>query len=151
MQVSQIMSRAVVSIAPDATVREAAEVLRRHDIGVLPVVEKDRAVGIVTDRDIVLNILPDATQAIDRPVHEAMSPRPVCCRKDQSVADAAALMGDEQIERLLVVDGQGRLVGVLSVGDIAVNASEELAGQAVGEICEDRNTGAPGHKIRPPG
>lgn len=151
MQVKEIMSPSVVSISPEATVREAASVLRRHDIGVLPVVDADRTVGVVTDRDIVVSVLPGSEEASRRPVRAAMSQAPVFCREDASVADAAALMGDAQIERLLVADAQGRLVGILSVGDIAVNASEELAGQAVGEICEDRNTAARGHGVRPLG
>jgi CBS domain-containing protein len=123
--------------------------MRENDIGMLPVVEDTQLVGIVTDRDLVVSVLAVSKDAGDRPVSEAMSSDPVCCKDTHSVAKAVAIMGDAQIERLPVVDQLDRLVGVISVGDIAVNASEVLAGQAVGEICEDRGLSTGTHRIKP--
>lgn len=138
MQVREVMSQPVVSVELRTTVRKAAALLRRHDIGALPVLKDDRPVGIVTDRDIVIGLMPEPDDAGEQPVSAAMSSNPVSFFEDRTVAEAAALMGDQQIGRLLVVDRSNRLVGMLSISDIAVNVSEELAGQALGEICEER-------------
>lgn len=149
MKVSAVMSRFPVTVSPDTPVRDAAAVMRDNDVGLLPIVDDARAVGVVTDRDMVVSVLALKPDAGNRPVRDAMSSGPVFCRTTQSVAEAAAMMGDAQVERLLVVDKTDRLVGIITVGDIAVNASEVLAGQAVGEICEDRGAGHGGHRIKP--
>ena len=140
MKVSEIMSRPVIRATPETTVREAAENMRSHGIGSLPILRGRERLGIVTDRDIVIRLLAEYEAVAQIPVIETMSPEPACCHADQDVAEAAALMGDLQIMRLLVVDRSDDLVGILSVGDIAENASEELAGQALGEIAEKRGS-----------
>lgn len=138
MHVSELMSRTVISITPGATVRDAAAQMLAHDVGALAVLSNGVPVGIVTDRDIVTRILANGAAGASTPVSEAMSSRPVFCFADQDVSEAAAMMGDLQIRRLLVVNRSGGLVGMVSIGDIAENASEELAGQALGEIIESR-------------
>lgn len=136
MRVGKVMSSPVVATTPSASISEAAAQMRRHDVGALVVVAQGELPGIVTDRDIVRRLL--ARSALDAPVAAAMTHRAVTCSEDQDVAEAAALMGDAQIRRLPVVDRSGRVVGMLSLGDIAENVSEGLAGQALGEICETR-------------
>lgn len=138
MRVSKIMSRPVISATPATTLRDAAEKMRQHDIGALAVLDGSTPVGILTDRDMVLRALAGCSVSPDMPVSAVMSPDPASCFADQDVAEAAALMGDLQIRRLLVRDRSGNLVGILSLGDIAEDASEELAGQALGEIAETR-------------
>jgi CBS domain-containing protein len=129
MKISTAMSRPAVSVTPETSIRSAAMLMWRHDIGALPVVENDRVIGIVTDRDIVVRTIPDRSGIEDRPVGDAMTGLPVTCAANLSVAEAAAIMGDKQVRRVPVVDRSGRLVGVLSIGDIAENVSEELAGE----------------------
>lgn len=138
MLVRSIMSRPVISVTPRETIWKAAALMRCHDIGALPVVEGATAVGVVTDRDIVIRIVSVPEGAWERPVGDIMSPSPISCFAGQTVADAAAIMGDEQVRRLLVYEHSGQLVGILSVSDIAKEVSEELAGQALGEIVEMR-------------
>lgn len=138
MHIRTIMSEPVISIAAKDTIAKAAELMRRHAIGILPVLDGWRPVGIVTDRDIVVQAINDRHDARNRPVSDVMSTDPVSCQSDQTVTEAAAIMGDEQVRRVLVLDKLNRLVGVLSVGDIARDASEELAGQVLGEITELR-------------
>lgn len=132
------MSKPVIAVAPQDTIARAAALMREHDIGALAVVDGRRAVGIVTDRDLVTRVLPEFPAAGNPAVADAMSPDPIACHEEQTAEQAAAIMGDEQIRRLLVVDRAGQLVGIISVGDIAENVSEELAGQALGEITETR-------------
>lgn len=138
VDVHTLMSRHVVSATPQTTIRAAAAQMLQHDVGVLPVLSDGVPVGIVTDRDLVVRVLSAGTADAGTPIREAMSPAPAACFADQDVAEAAAMMGDLQIRRLLVLDRSGELVGLISLGDIAENASEELAGQALGEIAEDR-------------
>lgn len=132
------MSQTSHSLSPRSTVREAAAIMRNQDLAALPVKGEGSAFGLVADRDIVVRLLPEARDAGARPVSDAMTTHPVSCFDDQDVAEAAVIMGDEQVRHLLVLDRSGGLVGVLSVDDIAANASEELAGQALGEIVERR-------------
>lgn len=138
MQVSTILSRPVICVAPHDRISRAAALMRDHDIGALAVVERTRPVGIITDRDIVLRALTNLAVIREPRMGDLMSPDPVFCFADQTIVEAAAIMGDSQIRRLLVIDRSGHLSGILSVGDIAENASEELAGQALGEITETR-------------
>lgn len=140
MQIRKVMSRPVVTVTPADTIVRAADLMRRQTVGAMPVLDEGRLVGIVTDRDIVMRAVCDRHELRDLTVSDVMSPDPVSCRADQSVAEAAAIMGDRQVRRLLVLDEAGQLAGVLSVGDIAKDVSEELAGQALGEIVEWRES-----------
>lgn len=140
MDIRAVMSEPVISITPEDTIVKAVELMRRHAVGLLPVLDGRRPVGIITDRDVVVRAIDDPHDVKDRLVSDVMSPDPVSCRADQTVAEAAAVMGDEQVRRVLVLDKFKRLVGILSVGDIARDVSEELAGQALGEIVELRKS-----------
>jgi CBS domain-containing protein len=138
VKVRNAMSWKKPKLTPWSTVREAAEIMRREHVAALPVLVDGRPVGIVTDRDLVIRLLPEERDAGSRTVGDAMTRDPAWCFADQDVNDAAAIMGDEQVRHLLVLDRSGALLGVFSVDDIAENASEELAGQALGEIVEKR-------------
>lgn len=138
MNVKSLMSRTNLSLSPWSKVRDAAAIMRDNRVAALPVKGDGLPLGIVTDREIVMRLLPEAGDAGARPVSDAMTRDPVTCFADQDVTEAAAIMGDEQVRHLLVLERSGDLVGVLSVDDIAENASEELAGQALGEIVEKR-------------
>ena len=149
MKVSEVMSSPPVTVTPGTPVRQAAALMRENDVGALPVLEQGQLVGIVTDRDLVVSVVAVSKDPGDRAVGQAMTSAPVCCNDTQSIAQAVAMMGDAQVERLPVIDQQDRLVGVITLGDIAVNVSEVLAGQAVAEICKDRGAGKGGHRIKP--
>jgi CBS domain-containing protein len=140
MLVRKVMSSPVVSVTASATILEAAQRMHAHDVGALPVFEDDRPIGLLTDRDIVMRALAAAEiiPGLEAVVEDIMSPDILACFEDQDVTEAAMLMGDRQIRRLLVIDRSGVPVGILSVGDIAENVSEELAGQVLGEISEER-------------
>lgn len=138
MLVSQIMQTRVTSIGPDTSICAAAALMADRDIGALPVCEEGRPVGILTDRDLVIRLLSSLGRVSDRAVRTVMTCPVVTCRADQDVLYAARLMGARQIRRLIVCDSSGLLVGLVSLGDIARDASEELAGQGLGEIVECR-------------
>ena len=134
------MSSPVVSVTASATILEAAQRMRAHDIGALLVFDDNRPIGFLTDRDIIMRALAAAEiiPGLESVVKDIMSPDILACFEDQDVTAAAALMGDRQVRRLLVIDRSGVPVGILSLGDIAEHVSEELAGQVLGEISEER-------------
>ncbi|MEX0301853.1 MAG: CBS domain-containing protein [Leisingera sp.] len=138
MLVHEIMTVPARFAAPQDSAASAAEQMQSLGIGVLPVVEEGRIVGIFTDRDLLLALAGHEGKLDGLPITAVMSPGVICCRAEDTIEAAAALMGDHQIRRLPVLDEEGRLAGLLSVTDIAVNASEQLAGEALGEIAEYR-------------
>lgn len=135
MQVSELMSKSVVSITPEETAALAARLLGRHNLGCLPVVTQEgRLRGIVTDRDLVLRCIaaendPEATQ-----VKEVMTRGVVAVTPQDDIREASRLMAAEQVRRLPVVD-HGRVVGMLSLGDMARADSFTMeAASALSEI-----------------
>ncbi|WP_372609612.1 CBS domain-containing protein [Aquicoccus sp.] len=140
MLVRKVMSSPVISATSETTIRDAAERMRENDVGALPVLQDGRPIGIVTDRDIVMRALAATGFALglDTRIGDIITRKVISCFADQDAADAAALMGEKRIRRLLVIDRSGAASGILSVGDIAEHVSEELAGQALGEISEAR-------------
>ncbi|SMX48859.1 CBS domain-containing protein [Maliponia aquimaris] len=135
MLVSRIMRTPVTTITPDTSVRAAAALMAELDLGVLPVCVHGRPIGILTDRDIVIRWVPNAVA--DSSIGPIMTPGIVTCCADQTVEQAAYLMSDRRLRRLVVVDIAGKIVGIVTLGDIANDASEELAGQTLGEIVEE--------------
>lgn len=134
--VSRLMRKPVTVIDPDTTVRSAAALMRALDMGALPICKDMHPVGIVTDRDIVTRWV--SRKASDAPISEIMTHSVIACQADQSVECAAHIMADAQVRRLVVVDHSSRVVGMISLGDIANDADEILAGQTLGEIIEMR-------------
>ncbi len=118
MQVGEIAVKTVHTMPPGATVREAAQRMRRQDLRFLPVVEGDRLVGVITDRDIVLRCVAEGTDPDVEVVQEVMSLEVVCCFMDDSVEHARRLMNEHTVRRLPVIDRQNRLVGLLSLSDL---------------------------------
>ena len=137
MQVKDIMCRQTVSIAPEASVASAARLLARQNVGALPVCSADgRLRGIVTDRDIVTRCLAAGRSPSTTAVEEIMTTAVVSARPDMDLELAAGLMGRRQIRRLPVTEN-GRLCGMLSLGDLAVKPECSLdAGDALTEISE---------------
>jgi len=136
MKVRDVMTKETRSVSPQTPIVEAAGLMRLHDIGVLPVLDANRIVGMLTDRDIVLQVVADGDDARATPVSEAMSMGSISVLDDQSVEEAAHLMEKYQVRRLPVLDRGAKLVGILSLGDIAVDANASLSGKALKEVSE---------------
>lgn len=129
----EIMSTYVETIRPAASLQEAAGRMRAFGIGMLPVVAHGELVGTVTDRDICLAVASRGASAARDPVSEVMAPRAVFCFNEHPVSDALRLMLQNQIRRVLVLDPEGRLRGVLSVADLARNGLEREAALLLAE------------------
>ncbi len=119
MRVRDLMSKSVVTIAPEESAALAARLLSRHELGSLPVCAADGTLaGIVTDRDIVTRCVAAGEEPGRVPVRDIMSPAPSVITPETPISDAARLMAQRQVRRLPVVE-QGHVVGMLSLGDLA--------------------------------
>jgi len=130
MKLSEIMSRSVVSIHPEETVAVAARALERHNIGSLPVCGEDGKIcGVITDRDLVTRCVASGRSPEKTKVREVMTGRVITAACEMDTAEAAKLMGQQQIRRLPVVEN-GVLRGMVSLGDLAVRqeSSRDAAG-----------------------
>lgn len=119
MKLGQIMTLEVEVARPEDTVQRAAEIMRDADVGFLPVVEGEAVVGVVTDRDIVLRFVADALDYSGTAVTDVMTRDFFSCFEDQDVEGAAQVMEDKRIRRMVVLSREGKLVGVVSLGDLA--------------------------------
>ncbi len=133
MFVQDIMSRELITVGPQESLCRAAQLMRQYDVGILPVVEKERVVGVLTDRDIVTRILACGKEVSACTVDDCMSKSTVCANPTQQVRDAARTMAAQQVRRVPVVDN-GRLCGLLSLGDISKNGYDTEVAAALCEI-----------------
>ncbi|MCC2682555.1 MAG: hypothetical protein K0S36_2119 [Nitrosospira multiformis] len=117
------MSSDVQTISPDATIEEAAQEMRDGDFGLLPVGDEEQLLGVITDRDIAIRAVAEG-RGPSTPVSEIMSEGVIWVHEDDSIEEAAEIMSDNQIRRLPVVNAEKRLVGIVSLGDFAVDASD---------------------------
>jgi CBS domain-containing protein len=138
MQVLDVMSHGVECTPPTATLQQAARKMRELDVGPLPVCnENDRLVGMLTDRDITIRAVAEGLDPRTTLVRQVMTPEIVYCFSDQDVTEAARLMRDRQIRRLVVLDRHKRLVGIVSLGDLAVDTGNaQLAGDVLAGVSE---------------
>src|SRR6266481_2915644 len=118
MQVSEVMSSEVNIASPDHSIRDAARMMADIDAGVLPVGENDRLVGMITDRDIAVRAVA-AGKGPDTPIREIMSKEVKYCFDDDDIDDVAYEMAELKVRRMPVLNHDKRLVGILSLGDIA--------------------------------
>jgi CBS domain-containing protein len=119
MKLSDLMNRDVHTISGHESLRQAARCMREHDIGVLPVCTGDRIAGMLTDRDIVVRGLAGGGDPDKARVSDAMTRDVAWCYEDEEIEEAAQKMSDRQIQRLAIVDRSEKLVGILSLGDVA--------------------------------
>jgi len=137
MFVNDVMTPHAECTRPTATLKEAAEQMKRLDVGALPVCDNDRLIGMVTDRDITLRAVAEGRDPRTTRIDEVMSMGVTYCYEDQSVHEAAEMMEREQIRRLVVLDREKRLAGIISLGDLAVRTrNDELSGEALERISE---------------
>ena len=131
MQVKDIMTSRAECTSPTTTLREAAQRMRDLDVGPLPVCgDDDRLAGMITDRDITVRAVAEGLDTNTALVRDVMTPNIIYCYEDQAVSDAAHMMEQNQIRRLVVLNRDKRMVGILSLGDLAVDTGDEqLAGQ----------------------
>ena len=131
-----VMTRDPVCCEPADPVTRAAEMMRQHDVGSLPVVDSHdsrRLVGIVTDRDLVTKVVAGNRNVASATVRDAMTTEPASCRETDEVERAVSLMADRQVRRMPVVDESGRLSGIIAQADVATRVNRD---QTTGKLVE---------------
>lgn len=128
MKASEIMSRKPSTTTPDASLQDAARLMKEQDVGLIPVVDgngSSKLVGVITDRDIAIRVVADGRETKGTKVSEAMSGTPRTCGADDSVDSVMELMGKEQLRRVPIIDGDGNLVGIVAQADIVLQAKSD--------------------------
>jgi CBS domain-containing protein len=133
MQVSKCMTRDVRIVDPDETLEQAARARAEIDSGILPVGENDRLVGMVTDRDIAIRGVGHG-RSPDAKVREVMSAEVLYCFDDDDAEDVLNNMAETQVRRMPVLNRDKRLVGVVSISDLAGNGTDAHVGEVLHEI-----------------
>jgi CBS domain-containing protein len=135
-KVHEVMSDRPRCVTPDTPVAEAAQLMENEDVGSLPVLDGERVVGMVTDRDIVVRAVARGKDPRGMPVREVASGDLVTLTPDDDLSDALGLMATHQVRRLPVVDAENRLVGIVAQADLARVAGEKAVGEMVEDISE---------------
>jgi CBS domain-containing protein len=135
MNISQVMTPEVKIISPTDSLQRAALLMRENDFGLLPVEEDDRLIGMLTDRDITIRAVAEGLSPVETEVQEVMTTEVEFIFDDYPVEEAARYMSELQVRRLPVVDRDHRLVGIVSLGDVAL-FEQQSAGAALSSISQ---------------
>lgn len=129
MQVKDAMHADALWREPTTSVTDIAKLMKKEDIGCVPIGENDRLIGMVTDRDITIRGVANGGDLTDQTARDLMTKDIIYCTENEDIADAVHLMENKQLRRLPVINDNKRLVGMLSLGDVAHAASQNLSGE----------------------
>ena len=135
MNISQVMTTDVWVGSPDDTLQKAAQMMSDYDFGILPIVDNNQLVGMLSDRDITIRAVAKGFSPNEHNVREIMTHDVQRINQDESVEDAAKMMSELQVRRLPVVDSDEQLVGIVSLGDLAIS-DDKAAGEALESISQ---------------
>lgn len=136
MKVKDIMHSPVELCDPATRIADVAEKMMRHDCGIIPVVTDRKPIGVITDRDIAMRIVAEARDPRETCAKEIMSTRVVSVRENASMEECCCLMGQHKLRRLLVIDPNDELIGIVSTADIAKNSDPHETGRLMKLISE---------------
>ena len=135
MKIKEVMEEVVETASSGETIEQAARKMKLRDVGFLPVIDNGRILGVVTDRDRVLRAVSAGLRPHMTTVREVMTPKAASCYEDYSLSDASLVMEKNHVRRLLVLDRNERLVGVVSLSDLAVKThNDRLSGHVLGKV-----------------
>jgi CBS domain-containing protein len=135
MQISECMTRDVKLASPDDTIQQAAQAMAAIDAGAIPVGENDQLVGMITDRDIAVRAIAKG-KGPKAKIRDVMTAEILYCFEDEELDHVARNMGENKVRRLPVVNREKRLVGILSLGDIAAQQGGKATGRTLGRISQ---------------
>jgi CBS domain-containing protein len=136
VKVSDAMTAQVTTAQPTDSIQSVAKIMKSIDTGAVPVFADGKVIGMVTDRDIVLRVVAEGRSFADA-ISDVMTDEVQSCKAEDNLADAAAQMANHQLRRLIVTDDNGKLAGILSLGDIAVDYGNKQVGHTLEEISAD--------------
>jgi CBS domain-containing protein len=142
MTCAELMTPSPTCCQPGHTVVEVAEIMKREDVGLIPVVdERNKLIGVLTDRDIVMKVVADGRDARGTAVSEVMTTEPASCQEQDLVETVLQQMAAHQVRRMPIVDGAGTIVGIVSQADVATRlANPRDTGEVVQAISEPAST-----------
>jgi CBS domain-containing protein len=143
MKLREIMTSEVEVIHPNDTLQTAARKMHDRDIGFLPVCDGDRLIGVLTDRDLITRALAEGTESKAILGRDLVTSPAIYCFDDQNVDEAAKLMHDNQIRRLVILNRDKRMVGVISLGDLAMNIDDKKSGDVLQSVSEPLSASRP--------
>lgn len=136
MLIKEIMTNNVITVSPQTTVLDAAKQMQKYDVGAIPVTNSNEPIGMITDRDILLRCVAAGRDPANLCVSDVMTAGTVTVSPNQGASEAASMMAKEQIRRVPVVES-GKVVGMVSIGDISkIRSLNAEVGSVLGEICE---------------
>jgi CBS domain-containing protein len=118
----------VWAIAPEVTVYDALKMMSDKNVGALPVVEAGKLVGVISERDYARKVVLQGKSSLQTPVRDIMTSKVICVRPDQKMSECMALMTDKRVRHLPVLDDNGKLVGIISIGDVLKEIIAEQRG-----------------------
>ena len=133
-QVADVMTGGVRTLSPDNTIVEAAQAMQELDVGAIPICQGNQVVGVVTDRDIVIRAIAQNRPVGSTLLRDVMSTQVKCIYEDDDLDEVTAKMQQSQIRRLPVLDREGKLIGMLSLGDLAAKVGSDHAAEALVDI-----------------
>ncbi len=137
MKLKDIMTTDVRFLRPNTTLKECGQWMKALDIGAIPICDGERIVGIVTDRDLTLQGTAEGLAPAETPVSRVMSTPVIYCYEDDEIARAAHLMETKQIRRLVVINREKRLTGIVALGDLAAKSSDkDLSEEVLEKVSE---------------
>jgi CBS domain-containing protein len=137
MRIAEIMTRDPEVVPSDVFLKDAALRMQQLDVGTLPIRDGDRLVEMLTDRDITVRATAQGRDPTKTQVRDVMTPEVIYCFEDQEVSEAAKLMQEKQIRRLPILNQEKRLVGIVSLGDVAVHSgAEKVVSETIKEVSE---------------
>ena len=137
MQLKEVMTPNVEVIHPNATLQEAAQKMKGLDVGPLPVCDGEQLVGMLTDRDITVRATAEGRDPKTTKIHEVMTPEVLYVFEDEDVSEAARIMTEQQVRRLVVLNQAKQLAGIISLGDLAVHTGDvQQAGETLEGVSE---------------
>ncbi len=139
MKLRSVLTKDPHVISPEAMICEAAKMMQQYDVGMLPVCDGQRLVGVLTDRDLAIRAVAEGADPLLTKVKEVMTPSVCWCFEDQDLEDAAKIMEEKRIRRLPIVNRGKRLVGIISLGDLALRADNEHLTEEVLECVSEPN------------
>lgn len=148
MKVKDIMTKNPACCTPGTSLLDVARLMKENDCGEIPVVESERSlrpVGVITDRDVVVRCLAAGVNPMSASAGDCMTTSPHTVKPDASIEECCRVMEDRQVRRVPVVDGSGKLVGMVSQADVARNASERDTAEVVREISKPDGAASAAH------
>ena len=135
LTVSAVMTRGVETVSPATTLEQTAKRMKTENVGILPVVDTDRVVGVITDRDLVLRAVSERLRPEMTRVGDVMTRKVIACYEDDDIMQASLLMEKNLVHRLIVLDRDDKLTGLVSLSDLAAKAKREtLSGHVLGQV-----------------